>query len=187
MSIQTTIADIKTSLIDTFSTIDNWFDKNTELCNYKPVDNGWTINEILEHIGLVNHFLIILIDKGTDKALRNINNLDLQAELKNYEFHWDKFEKVGTHKSFSWNRPDHTKPTGEKPIEEVRKQLKDQLSHCLDNLDRLENGEGVLYKTMLTVNNLGKIDVYEYIYFLAQHGRRHITQMQKNEAEYESI
>lgn len=36
----------------------------------------------------------------------------------------------------------------------------------------------------MTVNNLGKIDVYEYIYFLAQHGRRHLTQMQKNEEEY---
>ncbi|MBN8787104.1 MAG: hypothetical protein J0I84_08435 [Terrimonas sp.] len=51
----------------------------------------------------------------------------------------------------------------------------------------MKNGEGVLYKTTMTVNDLGKIDVYEYIYFLAQHGQRHVTQMEKNEAEFKSV
>lgn len=75
-------------------------------------------------------------------------------------------------------------PTGQKTHVEVRQQLKEQLRLCIDYLDRLRNGEGVLCKTTMTVNNLGKIDVYEYIYFLAQHGQRHITQMVKNEIEY---
>jgi hypothetical protein len=90
MSIQTIITDIKTFLIDTFATIDTWFDKDIELRNYRPTNGGWTINEILEHIGLTNHFLLILIDKGTTKALQNVHNLDLQTELQNHVFHWDK-------------------------------------------------------------------------------------------------
>ena len=36
----------------------------------------------------------------------------------------------------------------------------------------------------MTVNGLGKINVYEYSYFLAQHARRHLTQMQDNAAEF---
>jgi hypothetical protein len=36
----------------------------------------------------------------------------------------------------------------------------------------------------MTVNGLGKIDVYEYIYFLARHAQRHITQMVGNEIEF---
>ncbi len=52
--------------------------------NYKPGNGGWTINEILEHIGLTNHFLLILIDKGTNKALQNVHKLDLQTELQNH-------------------------------------------------------------------------------------------------------
>ena len=75
-------------------------------------------------------------------------------------------------------------PKAEKTLVQVRQQLKDQVKQCFDNLDKLKNGEGVLYKTTMTVNDLGKIDVYEYIYFLAQHGQRHITQMTKNEIEY---
>jgi len=187
MHIQTTISNIKTFLIDTFKAIDLWFDKEQNLRIYKPTSGGWSINEILEHIGLTNHFLIILIDKGANKALLNIHKLDLQTELQNHIFNWNKLKEVGLHKSFGWVRPEHMEPTGNKPLDEVRRQLKEQIIHCLDNLERLKNGEGVLYKTTMTVNSLGKIDVYEYIYFLAQHGQRHLTQMQRNEAEFKSL
>jgi hypothetical protein len=47
----------------------------------------------------------------------------------------------------------------------------------------MKNGEGLLYKTTMTVNELGKINVYEYIYFLSLHAQRHVTQMKKNESE----
>lgn len=77
-------------------------------------------------------------------------------------------------------------PTGNKLLAEVRHQLKEQVHQCLAILAKLSNGEGVLYKTTMSVNNLGKLDVYEYIYFLAQHARRHIMQMEKNEFEFNS-
>lgn len=152
MSIQAIITDIRTFLIDTFSTIDEWFDKDLELRCYRPSHGGWAINEILENIGLTNHFLIILIDKGTNKALRNVHNLNLQTELQNHVFHYDKLIEVGLNKSFQWIRPEHMEPKGEMTLEGVRNQLKEQVSHCLQNLDRLKNGEGILYKTTMTVN-----------------------------------
>jgi hypothetical protein len=51
-------------------------------------------------------------------------------------------------------------------------------------LDQLKNGEGVLHKTMMSVNKLGKIDVYHFIYFLVQHAKRHIGQMEKIKGEF---
>ncbi|MFD2875047.1 DinB family protein [Paenibacillus rhizoplanae] len=51
-------------------------------------------------------------------------------------------------------------------------------------LKELEDGEGLLYTTTMTVNNLGKLDVYQYIYFLCQHAKRHIVQMQRVMDEY---
>lgn len=184
MKIEPVIAEIRHFLINTFSVIDTWFDREETLRAYKPQNNGWSINEILEHIGLTNHFLLILINKGTSKALQNIHKLNLADELENYTFHHDKLEEVGRHLSFTWIRPEHMEPTGTQPLEEVRTLLKAQMEQCMDCLLKLKNGEGVLYKTTMTVNDLGKIDVYEYIYFLAQHGQRHITQMEKNEAEF---
>jgi hypothetical protein len=31
----------------------------------------------------------------------------------------------------------------------------------------------------MSVNDLGKIDLYQWLYFLAQHARRHVQQMQE--------
>jgi DinB superfamily len=184
MDLKEIITEIRDFIKDTFESIDNWFDKPKELRNYKPKNAGWTIDQILEHIGLTNHFLLILIEKGTKKALQNVGKLDIQEELKTYTFHRDKLTEVGLHKSFNWIRPEHMEPNGEMNLPEVRQQLKEQLRQCLDYLERLKDGQGILYKTSMSVNNLGKIDVYEYIYFLAQHGQRHITQMTKNENEF---
>lgn len=183
MDIKELINEIRAFLTTTFDSIDLWFDKDSQLRQFKPQNGGWTIDQILEHIGLTNHFLLILIDKGTSKALANVSKLDLNEELGKYVFHKDKLTEVGLHKSFNWIRPEHMEPKAEKTLHQVRQQLKDQVKQCMDTLDKLKNGEGALYKTTMTVNDLGKIDVYEYIYFLAQHGQRHLTQMTKNEAE----
>jgi hypothetical protein len=184
MIIESLISEIKDHLHKTFSEIDTWFFKEASLREYKPKSGGWSINEILEHIALTSHFLLILIEKGSRKALANTLNLNLEEELKNYNFHRDKIEEVGRHESFAWIRPEHMDPKGIRSLEEIRQQLKDQLNQCLDVLQKLPHGEGVLSRTTMTVNDLGKIDVYEFIYFLSQHGQRHISQMEKVESEY---
>jgi len=187
MDISILLNEIKKNSIETFNEIDSWFDKQEVIREYKPRNGGWSINQVLEHIGLTNHFLLILIDKGANKALQNISKFDLENELTNYIFHRDKLTEVGLHQSFNWIRPEHMDPKGKKSLSEVRAQLTEQLEKCLNYLELLKNGEGVLYKTTMSVNSLGKIDVYEYIYFLAQHGNRHITQMEKNESEYRNL
>ncbi|TGE25048.1 DinB family protein [Hymenobacter aquaticus] len=184
MQLQATITEIRDRLNSTFAKQDEWFDKPAELRAFRPQHGGWTIDEVLEHIGLTNHYLLILITKATRKALLNAADADLQAELSSHVFQRDKLTEIGQHKSFAWVRPEHMEPTGAKPLPEVRAQLQDQLGQCLNSLNQLKNGEGVLYKTTMSVNELGKINVYEYLYFLAQHGQRHLTQMAKNEAEF---
>ncbi len=179
----TFIRNIDATLVDVFARLSVWFEKPAEVRSYRPANEGWTIDEVLEHIGLTNHFLLILVDKGAKKALNRLAESDLQHELDNYSFGDAKLEEVALHKSFEWMRPEHMEPTGEKSLAEVRAQLQTQLEHCRDVLSRLPNGEGILYKTTMSVNNLGKINVYEYVYFIAQHAERHITQMQKVERE----
>lgn len=182
--IELVLNKIRLHLIETTENINTWFDKPEELKNYRPKNNGWTINEILEHIALTSHFLLKLIDKGGNKALKNANGVNIEELLKDYQFEDDKLTEIGLHKSFNWIRPEHMVPKGETPIQEVKNTINVQRDRCLDWLDRLKKGEGVLAKTTMTVNNLGKIDVYQYIFFLSQHAQRHITQMEKNEAEY---
>jgi len=40
-------------------------------------------------------------------------------------------------------------------------------------LDQLGRGEGALYTVRMTVQNLDKIDLYQWIYFLAMHAQRY--------------
>ncbi len=178
------INSIREEINQSFSNTERWLEKDTHLQNYRPQNDGWTIFEILEHIYLTNHFLLKLIEKGYQKALKNINNLDLESELKNYDFMNENLKGIGKHKSFIWNRPEHMIPTGVMSLNEISENLNFQKNQCLNYLDEMPNGEGVLYKITMTVNQLGKIDVYQYIYFLAMHITRHSIQMEKIEGEF---
>lgn len=180
MHIADLISEIRKHLEDSFASVDRWFDEPEATRNFRPEPGRWTISEVLEHIALTNHFLLILIEKGKQKALNKVAEEDLQAALQDYVFHRDRLDEVGIHRSFEWIRPEHMEPSGKKSPEELRSLLREQEQQCLAALEKLKNGEGVLYKTTMTVNKLGKIDVYEYIYFLSQHSLRHISQMEKN-------
>lgn len=188
MEIGRLLAELKADLEATFALVDSWFDQPVSLRAYVPADHGWTIAEVLTHLGLTNHYLLILIEKGTTKALANPPGLDLPAALASYEFPRDRLAAIGTLHAFSWARPDHMEPrTYPRPLPTVRQQLHDQLAQTLRVLDRLAQGEGVLHQTTMSVNELGKLNVYEYVYFLAQHARRHLTQMQDNRAEWRTM
>lgn len=184
MDIRSVINEIRFRLTDSFNEVDSWFDIPEDVLRFRPDNGSWTIEQILEHISITNHFLLILVEKGAEKALHRAKTENVEEALKTYTFHREKLDEIGIHKSFPWIRPEHMEPAGNKAPEEIRGLLKMQLKQCLDVLDRLGNGEGVLCKTTMTVNELGKIDVYEYLYFLAQHAQRHITQMKNNKSGF---
>ncbi|MEO1447964.1 MAG: hypothetical protein AAFV07_00465, partial [Bacteroidota bacterium] len=79
----------------------------------------------------------------------------------------------------------HMEPTGEPAESDIKVQLNHQLERCLRHLEELKNGEGLRYTTTMTVNGLGKLNVYEYIYFLSLHAARHLQQMEANRAAFE--
>ncbi|PWN65022.1 DinB family protein [Chryseobacterium phosphatilyticum] len=183
MDIFILIQEIKTHLTSGFDKVDEWFDKDEKTLNFQPSNGGWTVHQILEHIYLTNFFLLILIEKGSKKAMRNYLNLDLQSEIENYSFSKENFGRIGEYGAFEWIRPEHMEPQGKLSLSEIRNLITQQYHQCLLYLNTMKNGEGVLCKTTMTVNGLGKINVYEYIYFLSLHAQRHLTQMKNNELE----
>jgi len=187
VSIRLFIEQVRATLHASFDEIDHWFEKEPGLRAYRPSSGGWTIDEILEHIGLTSHFLLIIIDKGVQKAQKRSAAEDFAGEALQYIPQLDRLSEVGIHRSFPWIRPEHMEPHGRRSSAEVRKQLSDQLHRCFEHLNAIPNGEGVLVRTTMTVNELGKLDVYEYIFFLAQHARRHVAQMQRNETEFRAL
>ncbi|WES97278.1 DinB family protein [Chryseobacterium arthrosphaerae] len=86
MDIFRLIQDIKAHLKLSFGEVDRWFEKDKDTLNYKPSNGGWTVRQILEHIYLTNFYLLILIEIGAKKAMRNAPDLDLESEIRNYSF-----------------------------------------------------------------------------------------------------
>jgi DinB superfamily len=173
------ISTIKKELELSFSEVDKYFDCHYNLLIYKPLSNSWSIKEIVEHISLTNYYLLILVKKGVEKSLVKSKQLNIRFGWENYIFDWNKLNAIGQHKSFLWNRPNHMEPTNQVELSEVRQKIKNQLNDCVELLLQIKNGEGVLHKTLMSVNDLGKIDVYHYIYFIVQHNKRHLEQIYK--------
>src|SRR5688572_24867216 len=185
MTFENIHTNLKRELIRTFAVMDEWFDKGHPLRCYKPSSGGWSVNEVLEHVMLTNHFLLILIEKGTVKALQKYDpasNADLVPS--NYSLSSPALQEIANPKAFPWQRPEHHQPTGQSSIHEVRREVRNQLDRCLITLDLLPNGEGVLHHTSMSVNGLGKLDVYQYVNFLSLHAQRHLRQMEKVEEEF---
>jgi hypothetical protein len=126
MLIADLLAELSSYLTATFALVDEWFDQPAALREYRPADLGWTTNEVLAHIGLTNHYLLILIEKGTAKALANTQGRILVAELAAYEFPREKLAAIGVLHAFAWVRPEHMEPhLNQLPLPAICQQLRD--------------------------------------------------------------
>ena len=176
-----TIEHVGVAIRSTFQAVDEWFDKPAALRCYKPSGGGWSIDEVLEHITLTSRFLMIVIRNSTRKALKRAAS---GAAIPEGESDLDLLEPISQRGSFTWSRPEHMVPTGEVPSEQVRPRMREQARECLEILEQLSGGEGALLTVSMSVNKSGRLDIYQWLYFLAQHAKRHISQMEEAEAEW---
>ena len=175
-----TIKLVRTSLHEVFGAIYPWFEVNPEARTFKPRDGGWSITEILEHITLTTHFLLIVANNGCAKAVKRA----LSQTVEDAESDLERLLVIGKSGSFRWIRPEHMEPTGSTSESQVLSSMRLQQQRCLEILEELKNGEGSLFKVRMSVNELGRIDLYQWIYFIAQHAKRHIRQMEENLQEW---
>jgi hypothetical protein len=176
-----TVEQVRAALWTTFESADEWFDRPADLRAYEPSGGGWSIDEVLEHVTLTSHFLLIVIRNSARKALKRAA---AGSPLPEGESDLDLLEPIGRRGSFSWSRPEHMIPTGAVASEQVRERMREQTRECLEILDRLRGGEGSLFTVRMSVNGSGRLDVYQWLYFLAQHARRHLDQMREVEVEW---
>jgi DinB superfamily len=184
MSHERTIRSVRDALCSIFGQVDSWFDRADEFRRFKPASGGWSADQVLEHIGLTNHFLMLTLRKYVGIAVQRARRGD---PVPDGESDLDSLLSIGERGSFGWVRPDHMEPAGVSSSADVRAQLHRQLGECLILLERVGRGDGALCRVTMTVNALGKIDLYQWLYFIAQHARRHLQQLAAIEAEFADI
>jgi hypothetical protein len=181
ISCELTICTVRDTLCSVFAQVEEWFDRPEELRRFTPTTGGWSVDQVLEHVTLTNRFLMLTLGKwvgiARQRARRGDPIPDGESDLK-------RLLVIGERGSFGWVRPEHMEPTGVPSSVEVRATLHRHLGECLIQLARLGGGVGALCRVTMTVNNLGKIDLYQWLFFLAQHARRHLAQLVAIEARF---
>lgn len=171
---------VRDTLCTVFAQLDDWFDRDEALRGFKPASGRWSADQVLEHVSLTNRFLLLTLRKWAGIARHRASRGD---PIPAGESDLGRLDIIGERGSFEWVRPEHMEPTGAPSSAEVRSTLQQQLGECLILLERIGGGIGALCRVTMTVNGLGKIDLYQWLYFLAQHARRHVQQLAAIEAE----
>jgi hypothetical protein len=174
MSHESTVARVRQDIIDVFGQLDACFDRPANERGFRPAPGAWTIDETLEHVSLANHYLMLTWRKAVDTALRRVAQGEPGPEG---ESDLDRLLAIGERGSFRWLRPAHMTPCGQTSAGDLRAELRRQAAECLALLDRISHGEGALVRLHMSVNDLGRIDLYQWLDFLAQHARRHLRQI----------
>ncbi len=157
-----------------------WFDQTLSVRTWLPLHDRWSIDEILHHITLTSHYLLILIDKASNKCLKAKARGETLDWPATYSLIPEALRDAGAIEAFTWHRPDHMDPRTYPATGDVRALFLAQMDRCEKILETLEGGWGHWSLTTMSVNDLGKIDVYQFIVFLCKHAQRHCMQMAGN-------
>lgn len=141
----------------------------------------WSIDEILEHITLTSHFLLITLSQSLTKVLRRAE----EQPIPPIETNLDKILVISDPDAFAWIRPEHMEPTRLVSSETVRLRMQQQRAACEHILSQFPNEEGALHRVRMSVQKLGKLDMYEWLYFLIQHAQRHVAEIERICALYQ--
>jgi len=175
-----TIVAVRGAVDATFTRLDTLCAKPAAYLHQRPAyPTAWTIAEHLEHVSLANHFLLLTIGKGTATALRRARTQSLPPG----ESDLARLAPIADPGAFPWEPPGHMIPTGTKPVAEVRSLLAAQHRECLGLLQRMAAGEGRLCSFRMSVYHLGLLDMYQWLYFLAQHGSWHLAFLTQRESD----
>jgi hypothetical protein len=172
---------VRVALTRVFSLLDARFELPREELERRPdYPDAWTIAEHLEHVCLANHFLLLTIKKGCRTALRRAAG----AQPPEGESDLALLSPIASPGAFDWSVPSHMVPTGRRQPAEIRDELNSQRDACLELLAGMPRGEGRLCSIRISVHALGRLDMYQWLYFLAQHARYHLALITLRRALY---
>jgi len=172
-----TVGTVGETVRQVFSQLDACFELPGEELGRRPdYPDAWSAAEHLEHVCLANHFLLLTITKGCGKARRRAA---AGAQLPEGESDLALLASIASPGVFDWSPPSHMVPAGGRELAELRAELKSQRDHCLELLACVPSGEGRLCSIRMSVQGLGRLDMYQWLYFLAQHARYHLAMIDK--------
>jgi len=159
------------SLERSFAEALRWNEREEDV---RRADGGWSVSEICEHLTLVHHYLLILVEKIRTRSLKRLAAGERpRAEPSRLE----QLEGLASRER-AWSSPEHMLPGGERTRDEIRTRLEADRTRCLALLRELPDGEGSLHTIRFSPAD-ARLDLYQFLGVIDLHLRRHLAQMRR--------
>lgn len=174
MSWTEVLAAERERLRDGARALEAWFATAEPLWSARPAPEAWSVGEVLEHVTLTQHFLLLLIEKLARRAAARAARGDRPPASP---LGHAALEALASRER-RWERPEHMAPTGRVARAELAQRLREQTRRALAVLEALPDGQGALADArMATVD--ARLDVYGFLHLYVLHAERHLAQLER--------
>ena len=164
------------SLAESFDAALRWLEVDDDVWRARAGARAgnWTVAQICEHLTLVDHYLLVLVDKLAAKSRRRLEAGERPGPQPSA---LEQLEPIARRER-PWDAPEHMLPTGTCTRADIRARLEDDRRRCLAHLRELPAGEGTLHRIRFSVVGQ-KLDLYQFLRVIDLHTRRHLAQMER--------
>jgi hypothetical protein len=173
-AVEADVKELARALEQEFAALAPWLALEDPLWSKRPRSEAWSPREVLEHVVLMQRYVLLLVDKLGQRSLRRSaaaatlpERLDPAAEL-------EALARVERR----WEHPAHMTPSGTLGREALAAELDEQRRRCRQWLERLPRGEGALHSIRMSVV-ARKLDLYGWLRLVQQHLARHRAQLER--------
>jgi len=167
-------AELARRLQSVFEALLAWCDLEDSLADRRPAPGEWTAREVLEHVHLADHHLLLLAEKAAVKSARRVARREPWPQGLPGP---DPLRRLGE-RSLVWPHPVHMTPAGERALSDTAADLQRDRVRCLALLAAMPEGQGTLHTIRMSLID-ARLDLYGWLGLIAVHGERHLRQLER--------
>lgn len=172
-------AALRERLERTFAALERELDAPEEVLARRPGPGSWSPSEVLEHVALTSHYLLLLAEKiGAKSRARLARGEPWPTAPPRHEH----VAAVATDRR-AWAHPEHMTPTGDVSAARLDAELRERRARALALLDEMPAGEGTLHGIRVSVLGDERQDLYQLLDFVGRHAERHLAQIARARQE----
>jgi hypothetical protein len=140
-----------------------------------PSVSPWSPLDVGEHVTLANRYLLMLAEKCARKSVAKLARGEARCAT---DPDLEQLDHIAR-REFRWDAPEHMLPTGAAGPDEVRTVLSKQRAEALALLDSVSPAAAKLRTIRMTILSPdSRLDLHEFLTFIALHAERHAAQAQ---------
>lgn len=140
----------------------------------RPAPGAWSAAEVLEHVTLTQHYLLLLTEKlarrGLARAARGVAPPPTPTSTAVLD--------ALASRDFRWEHPEHMAPGGAATRAELGARLREETRRALELFELTPRGAGALADARMGAID-ARLDVYGFLHLYTLHAERHLAQLER--------